>query len=301
MAKNTVDVNDLLDDIETVVQTGCRKAGFIENDGEEYEARASVEALITGDEKPTDSESNKLAMKILLFYCSQDIAHNHIEKGSNKGDLNISSIKADWQKKLVRSVANKIEASWDKLNNGNNSSEAKPMAKRGRKPGGTLKERTIARGKRVGMKVLVKKASRNVAAAGQQLVVGLLTSNANFNDPGFKEKVGLLLSTPYGQAAVGLFLSVAVDHIPGLPEDLKEALQDQMQEDAFDQFSMPIEDLVKSALPMLGAAIAPLLTSGSGGGDIKQFAPTPAVAPSPAPTPVSSPTVVVEVSSTPVS
>ena len=272
MGKTTaIDLSEVLDDLDAFVMEGCKKANAVENDGEEYEGRSSLEAMLTNSARPTSIEINKEALKMLQYYCNQDIPHTH----NRKGELNLASIKTDWQKKIMRQLATKFEAIWDKQNV--NKGTARGRSKKD--PDENWKSRGIRKGKRAFSRVLVKKASRNVALVGQQALVGLLTSNANFNDPGFKEKFGMLMATDYGKAAIGLLASAVVAHIPGIPDDIKEVLEEELQADALDQFSMPIEDLVKSVLPMLGGAIAPLLGAGSSSSEQKLFASIPTSAP----------------------
>lgn len=266
MAKNQSEFNvdECIEECESLATEANRKAGYVANEGEEFENRSTILSNLKSATKPTSGVFTKHAFDMVDYYCSTELNHNH----NSKNEIVLKSIKQEWARKAIRTIANKLEGAWSSLHE---DAEEQPKNNKLAKTekAGSLKERAIATGKKALTKTLVRKASRNMVSAGQQAVVALLAQNSDLADPGLREKVAMFLATDLGRAGIAGLLSVGLEYMPGIPDDIKESLVEELQTEAADSATMPVENLIKMAFPMLLSSVAPLLGAGDSNSETK--------------------------------
>lgn len=273
----SISVEDILQDLETSALDICKKGGQPQNEEEEFDNRDMIQILLKGKNPPDQGDCNKIAFDMLDWYTTQELTHTH----NTKGEIVVKTINQVWARKGISTLSTKIKGAWSKLHvNEEPEEEVVETRKRGKR-GGTFKERLVAGGKQAVTKALVRKASRNLTELGQQAIVGALMAGVTTDDPGVRLQIAQILKTDIGKALVAGALSMAIDHlpIPGLSEDNKMALIEELQTEAVDQVTMPLENIAKMAIPMLTGALTPLL--GSGSSEAKQIPQGDAAVPTP--------------------
>jgi len=132
----------------------------------------------------------------------------------------------------------------------------------------TVKSAVKSKLKKVGSKVIVRKVARNLTNKTQQLLVNYLAGPDALNDSSLKGKLSAFLSTDVGQGLfkgmIGVLIElVPFDKIPGgeaISTPLLEVAE-ELQTQAGDQMTIPIENAAAFILPMMQEALLPLLTS----------------------------------------
>jgi hypothetical protein len=256
-------VSEVIEDLERFACGEIRKVGILQNDGTECDSRPQIEKMLRSSKKPTAGDWSKQAHGILDHYCQAQLEHEH----NKKGDVVVTSYKNDWTKKAANSLIRKMENAWSTMHeNEEEESETKMTKAEKTDKGGkkNWKGKLIDQGKKAAKRTLVRKVARNLVDGGQHAVVAMLaSSDPNFADPAFRDKVAALLTTDPGKAFIAAIASFAAEHVPGLPEDAREQLVEELQTQALDNVSMPIENMIKAGLPFLMGAMAPLLTGGA--------------------------------------
>lgn len=143
-------------------------------------------------------------------------------------------------------------------------SEYKSSKKNGSK---TLKTTAKTKLKKIGSKVIVRKVSRNLTNKAQSLLVNYLAGPNALNDSTLKGKLSQFLSTDVGQGLfkgmIGVLIElVPFDKIPGgetISTPLLEVAE-ELQAQAGDQMTIPIENAAAFILPMMQEALLPLLS-----------------------------------------
>lgn len=263
-------LNDFISELETTAQQTCKTAGRSHNDGKTFTSRNLLEMILNKSEKPSQGDRDQIAFQLIDYYTNEDL--NPHEHGLNN-ELVVSSIQQQWVRKGISLISTRVESMWVELNESKQVltkkvskqealavSENKSLAE-----GGTFKDRLLDNGKKAVARALVRKASRNLTEVSQHLITNMLLSNGNVEDPGLKEKVGQFLQTDFGKGLTAAALSLVLDSvpIPGLSEENKAALISELQTEAVDSFTLPVENAVKLMVPLLSGAVSPLLTSGS--------------------------------------
>lgn len=256
-------ITDLVEEIERSALDIAKKGGAHQNEEDEFDNRGMVEILLKAKKTPSKVDCNKIAFDMLDWYTSQELTHNH----NSKGEIVVKTINQVWARKGISTLSTKIEGAWAKLHKDEVQEEevTKESAPSGRRKEGSFKERMLDNGKRAVTKALVRKASRNLTDLSQQAVVSLLMTGAKTEDPTLRTQIAQIMGTDIGKAVCAGLLSIALDQlpIPGLSQENRDALVSELQIDAVDQVTMPLENIAKMALPMLTGALTPLLTGGS--------------------------------------
>lgn len=262
MAKDMASMQDLLEDIERAALDICKKGGQPQNEDEEFDNRNMAEKLLKSKNQPSKAECNKLAYDMLDWYTSQELTHTH----NSKSEIVVKTINQVWARKGINTLTIKLEGAWSKLHNAEDEVEVedKKVARKGRKSG-TFTDRLVDGGKKAVTKALVRKASRNLTDLSQSAIVGLLMAGVKSDDENLRKTLAEVMGSDFGKALCAGALSMGLEYmpVPGLSDDNKDALIEELQTNAVDAFTMPIENIVKMGLPMLTGALTPLLTGGS--------------------------------------
>lgn len=260
MSTNTI--QEVLEDLERVALDFCKKSGQPQNEDTEFDNRGMIESLLKGSNPPSKADCNKIAFDMLDWYTVQELTHTH----NSKSEIQVKTINQVWARKGISNLTTKIEGAWQRLHAADEDREVVSSTKKSStRKTGTLKDRVIAGGKKAVTKALVRKASRNLTDLSQTTIVGLLMSGVKSDDPGLRTQIAAVMGTDIGKALCAGFLSIAIQElpIPGLSEENKESLVEELYTEAFDKVTMPLENIVKMTIPMLTGALTPLLTGSS--------------------------------------
>lgn len=276
MDSKKVDNSEMIEDnikiLEREAYDICNAAKVGQRNGDSCDSREKLERLLGASVAPTAPEWHAAALPLIEFYSTQPCDHEH----DSKGMIKLASLKQDWCKKGVATLTRKMEGMWIKLNSNNDNQDGavvkaatetpEPTNSKRRRLSKktTAKERFIENGKTALSRAAVRKVSRNLTEVLQTAGVNMLCAGQEKDDD-FKQKIGLLLGTDLGKAAVGALLSVALEMapIPGLSQEIKEDLIAELHTDTVDNLTMPLENLVKAMLPMISSSLTPLLPGGS--------------------------------------
>lgn len=229
--------------------------------------------LVFGKHSATTNDS--LAQNILFFGTGEmdkyDVEIDFESKVDEFGNyaINFNNFSNGRAAENVKKLSDKISKSWHEFQSVMNE---KVKVKKVKEP---FKKRVVTRGKRALKKTAVRKVSRHIVNNSQAIVTNALCQ-ALGSDPASYEKIAAFVSSDIGKGVVAGLLSVGLDVLP-LPiggevgEELKEAVIEELQTQAFDHASQPLENAAALLVPMLTQAFGQYALLAASNKEIKQL------------------------------